>query len=56
MVIRRWSELGLIIRDWEAVSGDDSVLARKIYDRTETMDNGGGLSTITEQTTIEIRE
>ncbi len=47
---------GLIIRDWEAVPDDDSVLARKVYDRTETVDNGGGFSTTTENTTIEIRE
>ncbi len=47
---------GLIIRGWEAVPGDDSILARKVYDRTETVDNGGGVSTNTEKTTIEIRE
>lgn len=46
---------GLIIRDWEAVPEDDAVLARKIYDRTETVDDGGGFSTLTEKTTIEIR-
>lgn len=46
---------GLIIKAWNAVPDDPSVLARKVYDRSQTVDNGGGSSTITEYTVIEIR-